>query len=45
MQLPGTRDQIWATLQTELFNEEATIDRLLNKNFAKVNQAAPEMSS
>lgn len=36
MQLPGTKEQVWATLQSENFNEESTIDRLLNKNFALI---------
>jgi len=31
MQLPGSREQIWATFQSENYNEERTIDRLLNQ--------------
>jgi len=35
MQLPGTKEQVWATLTSERYNSETTIDRLLNQNFAK----------
>jgi len=34
MQLPGTKEQIWATLIAEAFNYEVVVDRLLNGNFA-----------
>jgi len=30
MGLPATRGQIWAILEQENFNEERTIDRILN---------------
>jgi ubiquitin C-terminal hydrolase len=34
MRLPGTREEIWATLQACNYNEDQTVDRLLNGNFA-----------
>lgn len=35
MQLPASQNQIWAILLEENFNQERTIDRILNSNFAK----------
>lgn len=35
MRLPGTREETWATLQACNYNEDQTVDRLLNGNFAQ----------
>ena len=45
MQLPGSREQIWATLQSEHYNEERTIDRLLNQQFAQPTITRPDTAS
>ena len=45
MGLPGTKDQIWATFSTEKFNEERTVDRLLNQQFAQPAYTRPESAA